>query len=242
MEQDILNAVGKKIKAAYLNATITNEQLMKIYTKNKKEADDFSLFGYKAREIAYILKCTHNPILKKKLEAYLEESSKRAKLSKEQNELSISKLNHFKKTACGIGLRKVIKQMKQELMKSQNLEKEILLLVLEAEFANISAKKYSGEKKEMIYNRKSFLLQVLSEKLKQSNWRYGINSDTGKNACYLIFVYLPNGTQLTWHSNDYYLYKYYPEIESTWDGQVCMTMEKIITYIEQNYFSQIKVS
>ena len=109
-----------------------------------------------------------------------------------------------------------------------------------SEFANISAKKYTGEKKEMSYNRKSILLQDLSEKLKQSNWKYGINSDTGKNAYYLIFVYLPNGTQLTWHSNDYNLYKYYPEIDSTWDGQVCMTMEKIVTYIEENYYTPSK--
>lgn len=242
MTQEILNSVGKKVRVGYFNGTVSEEQIMKIYNKNKKESDAFSLFGYKPQDIAYLIKCTHNPILKYKLEKYLEEFNSRAKLSKAQNELSISKLNHFKETACGIGLRKVIKQMKQELMVSQNLEKELLLLVLEAEFANISAKKYKGEKKEMSYNRKSFLLQVLSEKLKNSGWKYGINSDTGKNACYLIFVYLPNGTQLTWHSNDYNLYKYYPEIDSTWDGQVCMTMEKIVTYIEENYYSSTKIA
>ena len=242
MEQQILNSVGKKIRTGYLNGTVTEVQLIEIYKKNKKEADNFSLFGYKPQEIAYMIKCTHNPMLKNKLEKYLEECNSRAKLSKAQNDLSISKMNHFKKTACGIGLRKVIKQMKRELKNTYNLEKELLLLVLEAEFANISAKKYTGEKKEMSYNRKSILLQDLSEKLKQSNWKYGINSDTGKNAYYLIFVYLPNGTQLTWHSNDYNLYKYYPEIDSTWDGQVCMTMEKIVTYIEENYYTSSKVA
>ena len=67
-------------------------------------------------------------------------------------------------------------------------------------------------------------------------WKYGINSETGKNACYLVYVYLPNGVQLTWHCNEYAIYECYPPIDAEWDGQVCMTMEKLLTYISNRFF------
>ena len=76
----------------------------------------------------------------------------------------------------------------------------------------------------------------MAAKLQESGWQYGINDDAGKNACYLIYIYLPNGVQLTWHANNYDLYKDYPLIEAEWDGQVCMTMDKIISYINQKYY------
>jgi hypothetical protein len=33
----------------------------------------------------------------------------------------------------------------------------------------------------------------------------------------------------------YYIYKSYPLINAEWDGQVCMTMEKLLTYIDKEF-------
>ena len=237
MEEYILSGVGKKMRTGYLNGSVSKDKIMSMYNKNKKEADSFSLFGYRQREIYHMLQETHNPLLKIKLQSCLEEKQRLSIMSKSQNEISISKLNVFKENACGIGLRKVIKLLKKKEKSNVYNEKELLLLLLETEFANISAKQYKGKKKDLIYVRKSRLLQKMAEKLQNSGWQYGINDDSGKNACYLVYIYLPNGVQLTWHANDYDLYKTYPLIDAEWDGQVCMTMEKILSYIENKYFS-----
>ena len=45
MTQEILNSVGKKVRVGYFNGTVSEEQIIKIYNKNKKESDAFSLFG-----------------------------------------------------------------------------------------------------------------------------------------------------------------------------------------------------
>jgi hypothetical protein len=72
--------------------------------------------------------------------------------------------------------------------------------------------------------------------LENLGWKYGINDEAGKNACYLVYVYLPNDVQLTWHCNEYDIYECYPIIDAEWDGQVCMTMDKILSYIGNKYF------
>ena len=61
------------------------------------------------------------------------------------------------------------------------------------------------------------------------------NDAKGKNTSYIVYVYLPNNVQVSWHSKDYYLHKYFPWIDTEWDEQVCMTMEKLLTYIQEQY-------
>lgn len=237
MDAIILNGIGKKMRNKYLNGQITEERIREMYYRNKKEADSFSLFGYKQQEIAQIMKETHNPLLKQKLQLCLDEKKEFSKRSNEQNKLNIAKLNAFKINACkGFGLSKVIRYMHKVAKKQKNQEAEILSLLLDTEYANLSAKQYRGQLKNKIYERKGILLYLLADKLKRLGWKYGINDAAGKNACYLVYVYLPNGVQLTWHSNQYDLYKYFPVIDDVWDGQVCMTMEKILSYIESAYF------
>ena len=43
-------------------------------------------------------------------------------------------------------------------------------------------------------------------------------------------------SEMIQNGNNYDLYKDYPLIEAEWDGQVCMTMDKIISYINQKYY------
>ena len=115
-------------------------------------------------------------------------------------------------------------------------ETRLIQMLLETEYANLSAKQHYGKLKGLIYERKSILLYQMADLLEAMGWKYGINSETGKNACYLVYVYLPNGVQLTWHCNEYAIYECYPPIDAEWDGQVCMTMEKLLTYISNRFF------
>lgn len=84
------------------------------------------------------------------------------------------------------------------------------------------------------------LLTQLADLLSETEWRYGISSNTGKNVSYIIYIYLPNGEQLSWHCNEYQMLYYYPEINCEWDGQACMTMEKILNYIGGTFHIGIK--
>lgn len=237
MEDFVLNGVGKKMRLGYINGKVSENQVRTAYHRNKKEADSFSLFGYKQAEIQQLYKETHNPILRQKLHDCLEEKKEISKKCRVQNEINIAKLDRFKEDACGIGLRKVIKRLKKWSKMYHNAETEMLLLLLETEYANLSAKQHSGLIKERIYERKSYLLYKMADRLERLGWKYGINDEAGKNACYLVYVYMPNDVQLTWHANDYDLYKRYPLINAAWDGQICMTMEKILSYIEEHYFT-----
>ena len=41
MEEYILNGVGKKMRAGYLNGSVSKDKIMSMYYKNKKESDSF---------------------------------------------------------------------------------------------------------------------------------------------------------------------------------------------------------
>ena len=239
MKTEILYGVGKKMRFGYLNGKYSESALMASYNKNKREADAFSVFGYRRWEIENMLKECFNPLLKAKLQAHLTNMQAVSQKSEDQNKMSLQKLEGFKKDACGIGLRKVIKKMEKLSKTYKDPEVKLTLLLLETEYANLSAKEHKGWLKKKIYQRKNILMYQLAGILKESGWNYGINDETGKNANYLVYVYLPNGVQLTWHCNDYGLYECYPPIDAKWDGQVCMTMDKILSYIATKYCRKI---
>ena len=242
MENSILSGVGKKLRIGYLNGTVTEIQVKKAYKRNQKEADSFSVYGYTEREIYQLLQKTHNPLLQEKLKECLDTKRENSKKSNIQNEINLSKLAAFKENACGVGLRKVIRRIKKEAKISHDRETKLVSLLLEIEFANLSAKQHTGILKRVIYERKSLLLYQISHYLEELGWKYGINDEAGKNASFILYVYLPNGIQLSWHCNEYGIYKCYPYIEAEWDGQACMTMEKILNFIEDNYFKLDKVA
>ena len=239
METAILNGVGKKMRFGYLNGKYSESMVMASYIRNKKEADNFSVFGYRKYEIEKMLRECFNPLLKIKLQESLDNMHRANKLSASQNKTSLEKLEAFKVDACGmgLGLRKVIKKMKRIVKTTKDKDAKLVLMLLETEYANLSAKQHRGWHKKKIYERKSILMLQMANLLKDLDWTYGINDETGKNANYLVYVYLPNGVQLTWHCNEYHIYECYPPSDAKWDGQVCMTMEKILTYIAKKYMS-----
>lgn len=239
IDNDILQGVGKKIRNGYLAKAITASKVMECYCKNQKEADAFSCFAWTVNEMIRFEKETHNPIIKKKLQKAIEAHDAKQEKSNDQNRQNLDKLVKFKADALGIGLRKVLSKMRRLARRSSDINAQIVLLLLETEFANLSAKELHGLK-DVIYERKTILLERVAELLEETDWRYGISTNTGKNASYIIYIYLPNGEQLSWHCNEYQMLYYYPEIDCEWDGQVCMTMEKILTYIGESYHIGVK--
>ena len=234
ISKEILEGVGKKIRNGYLAKTVTASKVMEYYRKNLKEANAFSCFGWTVSEMVRFERDTHNPIIKKKLQLAIEVHDEKREKSSNQNKLNLEKLETFRTGALGIGLRKVISRMRHLVKHCSDINAQIVLLLLETEFANLSAKKLHHLKK-IIYERKVILLEQLADLLDKAGWKYGISYRTGKNASYIVYVYLPNGVQLSWHCNEYQILYYYPYITCEWDGQVAMTMEKILSYIGDTY-------
>ena len=234
INNEILEGVGKKIRYGYLAKNVTASKVMECYRKNLKEANTFSCFGWTVSEMIRFERDTHNPIIKKILQQAIEAHDEKKEKSSNQNKLNLDKLDMFKTDALGIGLRKVMSQMRYLVKHSSDVNAKIVLLLLETEFANLSAKKLHNLK-DIIYERKVILLEQLADLLKKADWKYGISYKTGKNASYIIYIYLPNGVQLSWHCNEYQMLYCYPEITCEWDGQVAMTMEKILSYISETY-------
>lgn len=230
----VLNGVGKKLRNEYLAGKVPAHRVIQCYHCNKKELDSFSFYGLTIFDLIRMERETHNPLLKTRLKEEIESHKEKSRHSNNQNKISMEKLENFRENALGMGLHRVVLKMRRLARKTNDPEVNIVLTLLETEFANLVAKERHN-KKDVIYERKDLLLEKLSVLLEDSGWKYGISYTTGKNASYIIYIYLPNGVQLSWHCNDYRLMNCFPEIDCEWDGQVCMTMEKILSYIDEHY-------
>ena len=83
MEEAILNGVGKKMRLSYLRGQISDSTIIAMYKKNKKEADSFSVYGFRTREIERFAQETHNPLLREKLLACIDKKREQNKKSSE---------------------------------------------------------------------------------------------------------------------------------------------------------------
>lgn len=239
--EETFNLVGKALVRAYRRGEVCADELFRTYRKNVSEAEAFCVIGYRIPELKRVIATTHNPALKTRLSAIVEEKYLLQKKSNTQNRTTLEKLNMFKRDVLGtgVGLRKCIASMRKYCKKTRDRDAQIILLLLETEFANVNAKRLPSIEKKMAYERKARLLYRLSILLRDAGWKTGYNDMAGKNASYLVYVYLPSGVQLTWHSNDYMTPRYYDYISDEWDGQVCMTLEKILSYIMDHYRENI---
>ena len=95
MTQTILEGVGKKVRLAYQKGEVSETSVISLYNRNKKEADSFSIFGYKDDEIRKMMNETHNPLLKLRLQQCIESRKEKARMSSQQNTLSMEKLDAF---------------------------------------------------------------------------------------------------------------------------------------------------
>lgn len=233
VDNEILSGVGKVLRASYLASKVSDKEVMDIYLRNKKEADAFEFFGLSIFDLIREEARTHNPLLRQKLKLAILEHKKKSRNSNAQNTLSLEKLEFYRKSALGMGLRPAMKALRS-LSKNGNNVATICLKLMEIEFANLTAKKNHG-KKQIIYERKDELLMDVSDLLYNSDWECGISFETGKNASYIVYVILPDGTQLSWHTNEYRLLYHYDEIDCKWDGIVCATFEKLFRFIHTHF-------
>lgn len=233
IEEQVLKGVGKVLRASYLAGKVTEKEVLAIYKRNKKEADGYELFGLSIFDLIQEEKRTHNPLLRAKLNEAIIQYKDKCRNSNLQNELSLAKLEFYRNSALGIGLHPVMNTLRS-LAKNGDVKAEICLLLMEIEFANLSAKKIHNKKHE-IYQRKDNLLMTVSDLLYDNGWTCGISANTGKNASWIIFVYLPDGTQLSWHCNEYRMLYYYDGIVSEWDGFSCSSMEKLLAFAHANF-------
>lgn len=234
ISKNYLEAVGKKARRQYEKGEISERRIMQMYAQNKAEADSWEAYGYTLQELSRMAKETHNPLLRLKIEKSIEDWKERSAKSKEQNALSLEKLAHFKESSLGIGLRRVIKQLFRLANRTHDEQAYTLAMLLSTEFSNLSAKRPNRPNKR-IYARKDYLIESLRDWADKAGLRCGYNFATGKNASYLVFFYLPNGVQLTWHTNNFEVSRMYPLITDQWDGQVCMNLEKLVTFVESHY-------
>ena len=232
INSNVLNGVGKKMRSSYLAGHVTEKEVMSAYLRNKKEAEAFKPIGWVLKDFMQELERTHNPLMRNKLTQLIDECKEKTRHSENQNILSLKKLEFYRQHALGMGLRKVLRKLRK--MASLDVDARILFMLLETEFANLTAKRKSHVK-ELIYERKNILLHRVSDFLYENGWTCGINYHTGKNASYIVYVYLPNKVQLSWHCNDYRIMYSYDEINCTWDGEACTTIEKILDYVHNKF-------
>lgn len=233
IKNQILNGIGKKMRNAYLQGKITDKEIVLCYRRNVKEVEELCTIGWSINDLVMAEQSTHNPLLRTKFQQLIEQHKQKNIHSNNQNSLNLQKLDFYLSSALGVGLRKVIKQLHNIALQG-NEDAKILCLLLQAEFANLVAKKH-GDKKTHCYERKSRILMKLSDLLYDNNWKCGINYNTGKNSLYIIYVYLPNGEQVSWHSNDYNIVYCYDEIDCEWDGKPCSTLEKLLEYAHTGF-------
>lgn len=233
VDKAVLKGVGKKIRNAYLQGKVKDEDILSLYHHNLKESDAFESFGWTSAELKQKADMTNNPILRDRLLAILEEQKLKSSLSRQQNALSMEKLIYYSETALGLGLRPVMREVEKRA-KSGEEDARILSILMQTEFANLYAKKRASLSR-VIYQRKDLLLKQVSQLLYDCGWECGVSCNTGKNASYIIYVYLPDNSQVSWHCNDYTVFSYYDDIGCDWDGQPCSTMEKLLEYAHNRF-------
>ena len=227
------DAVGKKVRSMHMSGKISDKELEKMFNRNQKEAESFDGFGWSIFDLIDEEKRTHNPLLRKKLQLLIENHKQKSRCSATQNAISMGKLAFYHDSALGCGIRPVRNYL-YKLGERGDVDATILAMLIDIEYANLMAKKRS-DKKKVIYERKHMLLEQVSDLLYDNNWRCGISAKTGKNAGWIVYVYLQDGTQLSWHCNEYTMLYCYGDIDCEWDGKACSTLEKLMTYAHLRY-------
>ena len=139
-----------------------------------------------------------------------------------------------RRDACGIGTRK-LKLRLNKLSKAGDKEAQLVRTLLEVEDKNIVAKDTSYYYRDKVYDQKSALLRSATDLLDELGWRYGYTGKTGKNAMYLVYVFLPGGAQVSWHMNDSWVPDEVPPIDCEWDGQEASTLPKLLAHVQSRF-------
>ncbi len=229
-----LHAIGcEVVTSQYESGRLCDKDINVMWCYSQKHINAFYVNGKMRTDILLELKTCCSPHLRKYWQNVLEDWDNKSYKSLSQNEENFERLQNLEHNACGVGIRRVRHILKNMVRKSHDIESYIILTLIELEYANLKAKLHVGEIRRKIYERKEWLMEKLSWLLENSGWNYGIMTATGKNAAYCLYVYLPNGKQVSFHTTNWQIYKYFPTIECKWDGQRASTMTKLIEYVDE---------
>ncbi len=229
-----LLAIGcEDATSQYEAGRLCDKDINAMWSYSQKHVNAFCVNGKTRKDLWLEQRTCCNPHLERFWRNVLEDWDMKHSKSVSQNEENFQHLETIEQEACGIGLRRVRHRLKNIVRKYRNLEYNIILTLIDLEYANLKAKLHVGEIRRRIYDRKEWLMEKLSWLLRDSGWRYGIMEATGKNAAYCLYIYLPNGKQVSFHTNNWQFYKYCPAISCQWDGLTASTMTKLVEFIEE---------
>lgn len=108
LEEQVLKGVGKALSASYRAKKVTEKEVLAIFMRNKKESDAYDLFGLTIFDLIQEERRTHNPLLREKLNKAILQYNEKSRYSRVQNALNLEKLEHYRNSALGIGVRSVM--------------------------------------------------------------------------------------------------------------------------------------
>lgn len=230
-------STSEYVEHQYELGLLSDKDVRNLAYFEKKHPGSTDLFGSTIQDYYMAIRLNRgNTSVVKFFENAIEEWKVKSKLSSDQNALNQERLKCLEYNACGIGLKKVIREMKYLCRCNRhNLQMNITYLFLCLEWANQNAKRYCGELREVIYERKNYLMKKLAPLLKKAGYRHGLSYNTGKNASYVLYCYLPNGDQVSWHTQ-WNMYDVFLPINVEWDHKPATTMVKIINYINEQHY------
>ncbi len=229
-----LQAIGSEAATLqYQSGLLCDKDINVMWSYSQRHINAFNVNGKNRADFLMEKKTCCDPHLRKFWQNVIEDWDVKSKRSVSQNKENFERLEVIERKACGVGFRRVRHILKNIVRKSSNKESKIILTLFDLEFANLKAKLHVGEIRRRIYNRKEWLMKKLSWLLADSEWKYGIMEATSKNAAYCLYIYLPNGKQISFHTTNWQFYKYFPAINCQWDGQPSSTMTKLVDYINE---------
>lgn len=228
--QDLGN---EAITQQYESGRLCNKDINVMWSYSQRHTNAFCVSGRNKSDFLMEMKTCCDPHLKKFWQNVIEDWDNKSAKSISQNEENFERLEMIEREACGVGIRRLRHILNNMVRKTHDKESHIMLTLIDLEYANLKAKLHVGEIRSRIYNRKEWLMEKLSWLLENSGWNYGITEATGKNAAYCLYVYLPNGKQVSFHTTNWQFYKYFPAITCKWDGQRASTMTKLVDYINE---------
>lgn len=232
-KEKVLDLGNEAITQQYESGRLCDKDINVMWSYSHRHAYAFCVSGRNKSDFLMELKTCSDPHLKKFWKNVIEDWDGKSAKSVSQNAENFERLEVIEREACGVGIRRVRHVLSNMVRKTHDQNSHIILTLVDLEFANLKAKLHVGTIRGKIYDRKEWLMKKLSWLLKNSGWHYGITEATGKNAAYCLYVYLPNGKQVSFHTTNWQFYKYFPAISCKWDGQRASTMTKLVEYINE---------
>lgn len=166
---------------------------------------------------------------------HCKEQRKNKEESLKKNQSLIIDRNKLKNTFCnGLGFKKT-KLNLNKLIKKNVPYAEMLRKAFELEDVNIKTKDCFGWAHDASYREKEKLIGELIDVCIRDGVTCGYQNADNYSAKYIIYVELPSGEQLSWHTNYIGLPYKVTKYEKEWDGLVNSSLAKIERYANKMF-------